>query len=104
MPITETADSADTKAEGYRGVGRDAFWPRPSEVYSAGFYGINGFAETNMPPGPSAILGVFGIIWGFSRLVYLRVFAIFGVLGFLAAYELLRRQAPRLVAAAIACF
>lgn len=47
------------------------------------------------------MLGVFGIIWGFSRLVCLRVLAIFGVLGFLATYELLRRQAPRLVAAAI---
>src|ERR1700730_1477356 len=66
-----------------------------------GFYAINGYAETNMPPGLPAILGLLWIGGGWRHAVFLRVMAIFGTLGFLDSYELLRRQAPRIVAAAI---
>ena len=48
-----------------------------------------------------AILGILGAVWGRSPSVFLRAMAVFGTLAFLASYELLRRQAPRIVAAAI---
>jgi hypothetical protein len=66
-----------------------------------GFYGLNGYSETNMPPGLPAILGILGTVWGHSHSVVLRAMAIFGALALLASYELLRRQVPRIVAAAI---
>jgi hypothetical protein len=66
-----------------------------------GFYGINGYRETNMPPGLSAVVGILSAAAGSSRALILRVLALFGTLGFLASYELLRRQAPRIIAAAI---
>lgn len=66
-----------------------------------GSYGINGYAETNMPPGLPAMLGFFWIVGGWGHLTFLRVMAVFGTLGFLASYELLRRQVPRIVAATI---
>jgi hypothetical protein len=66
-----------------------------------GFYGINGYAETNLPPGFSAVLALLSIAAGCSRIVFLRAIVVFGTLGFLASYELLRRQIPRAVAATI---
>ena len=66
-----------------------------------GFYGINGYAETNMPPALPAVLGLLGIGLGWSHVFFLRVMAVFGTLGFLVTYELLRRQIPRIVSAAI---
>ncbi len=66
-----------------------------------GFYGINGYPETNQPPGLPWILGVLCAVGGCSHAAFLRTMAVFGTLGFLVAYELLRRQAPRIVAAAI---
>jgi hypothetical protein len=66
-----------------------------------GFYGINGYIETNVPPALPWLLGLVSIVGGFSHLVFLRTMAVFGTLAFLASYELLRRQAPRLVAAGI---
>jgi hypothetical protein len=66
-----------------------------------GFYGINGYRETNMPPGLPAILGLLCAAGGYSHTIFLRTMAVFGTLGFLVSYELLRRQGPRAVAAAI---
>ncbi len=66
-----------------------------------GFYGINGFPETNMPPGLSAILAVLCFVGACSHAVFLRTMVVFGTLAFMATYVLLRRQAPRVVAAAI---
>jgi hypothetical protein len=66
-----------------------------------GFYGINGYAETNMPPGLSGILALLCIAGGCTHVVFLRTLPVFGTLGFLASYQLLRRQVPRVVAAAI---
>ena len=82
--------------------GDDVFWADSgSSLIERGFYGINGYPETNMPPGLPAILGVLGAVWGHSPSVFLRAMAVFGTLAFLASYELLRRQVPRIVAAAI---
>jgi 4-amino-4-deoxy-L-arabinose transferase-like glycosyltransferase len=66
-----------------------------------GFYGINGYPETNQPPGLPWILGLLCLVGGCGHVVFLRTMAVFGTLAFLVTYELLRRQAPRLVAASI---
>jgi hypothetical protein len=70
-------------------------------IAQQGFYGINGCSETNMPPGLSVILALIGYVYGYSHAVFLRAMTIFGTLGFLASYELLRRESPRIVAATI---
>jgi hypothetical protein len=70
-------------------------------VIQHGFYGINGYPETNMPPGLSWILALLCTMGGCSHAVFLRTMAVFAVLGFMASYELLRHQLPRAVAAAI---
>jgi hypothetical protein len=66
-----------------------------------GFYGINGYAETNMPPGLPAILGFLSATIGYSRPLFLHVMVVTATLGLLLTYELLRRQTSRAVAAAI---
>jgi hypothetical protein len=66
-----------------------------------GFYGINGYAETNLPPGLSSIFALLCLAGGYSHAVFLRTLAVFGTLAFLVSYELLRRQVPRIVAAGI---
>ena len=65
-----------------------------------GFYGINGYAETNYPPGFVTMFALLCIVGGCSGIVFMRAMVVFGTFGFLASYELLRRQAPRAVAAA----
>jgi hypothetical protein len=69
-------------------------------VAEHGFYGMNGYAETNMPPGLSAILAVLLVVGGGSHVAFLRFMAVFGTLGLLASYQLLRLQLPRIVAGA----
>lgn len=82
--------------------GEGVFWADSGRsLIEHRFYGINGYAETNMPPGLPALLGVMGAVWGYYPAVFLHAMAVFGTLAFLASYELLRRQAPRIVAAAI---
>jgi hypothetical protein len=66
-----------------------------------GFYGINGYPETNQPPGLAAICALLYAVGSRAPAGFLGTLAVFGTLGFLASYELLRRQAPRVVAAAI---
>jgi len=66
-----------------------------------GFYGIDGHPETNQPPGFPAILAMLFLVGGYSHSLFQRAMAVFETLGFLASYELLRRKAPRIVAAAI---
>jgi hypothetical protein len=70
-------------------------------IVQHGFYGINGYAETNMPPGMSWIFAALSIAGISGHGTFLRTTAIFATVGFLASYELLRRQVPRGVAAAI---
>ena len=83
-------------------MGGGVFWVDSGRsLIEHGFYGVNGYSETNMPPGLPALLGVMGAALGYSPTIFLRAMAVFGTLAFLASYELLRRQAPRIVAAAI---
>jgi hypothetical protein len=83
-------------------AGDDVFFSDAARsLLDHGFYGINGYAETNMPPGTSAILAILCLAGGCSHLVFLRAMTVFGTLGFLASYQLLRCQAPRAVSAAI---
>jgi hypothetical protein len=70
-------------------------------LISHGFYGINGYPETNMPPGVPSILALLCIAGGCSHSIFLRAMVVFATLAFLVSYELLRRQIPRLIAAAI---
>jgi hypothetical protein len=80
----------------------DVFWADSGRSLIAhGFYGINGYRETNMPPGLPAILGFLCVAGGCSHTIFLRAMVVFGTLGFLVSYEWLRRQVPRVVAAAI---
>ncbi len=66
-----------------------------------GFYGISDRPETTQPPGVSAILALLCLAGGCTRAVFLGAMAIFETLGFIACYELLRRQLPRAVAGAV---
>jgi hypothetical protein len=70
-------------------------------IVEHGYYGINGYPETNMPPGLAAIFALLCITGACGHIVFLRAIVVCGTLGFLATYELLRHQAPRAVAAAI---
>jgi hypothetical protein len=65
------------------------------------FYGINGHPETNQPPGLPAALALLCLLGGCTYTAFQHAMPVFEVLGFLAAYELLRRHVPRGVAAAI---
>src|SRR6476620_9316489 len=49
-----------------------------------GFYGINGYPETNQPPGLPWILGLLCMAGGSCHAAFLRTMAVFGTLGFLA--------------------
>jgi len=64
-----------------------------------GYYGINGRPETTQPPGLPALLAILFVIFGYSRTICLCVMAVCETLAFLAAYELLQRHLPKLVAA-----
>ena len=66
-----------------------------------GFYGINGRAETNQPPGLPALLAILFVFFGYSHAICLCAMAVFEMLGFLAAYEFLLCDVPKLVAASI---
>ena len=66
-----------------------------------GFYGVEGHPETTQPPGLAGILAVLFSMFGYSYAVCVGAMAVFEALGFLVAYEFLRRRVPRLVAAII---
>jgi hypothetical protein len=66
-----------------------------------GFYGINGQAESNLPPGLSIFIAALSFFGSSSHVAILCAVAVLGTLGFIASYELLRRQVPRGIAAAI---
>jgi len=67
------------------------------------FYGINGHREANQPPGLPALLALLCLAGSCTHIGFLRAMVAFETMGFLCSYELLRRQAPRIVAASI-CF
>jgi hypothetical protein len=80
----------------------DVFYPDAAQsLIQHGFYGINGYPETNMPPGMSWGIALLCILGGCTHVVILRTMVVFATLGFLGSYELLRYQMPRAVAAAI---
>jgi hypothetical protein len=70
-------------------------------VAQHGFYGINGYPETNMPPGLAWTFALLGIVLGFGHAFLLRALVVFATLSFLASYLFLRLKLPRLVAGAI---
>lgn len=82
--------------------GEDVFFADAAQsLLHHGFYGVNGNPETTIPPGLSFVLaGVFAV-FGYGNGVSLATMAVFAVAGFAVTYEVLRRRAPRLVAAAI---
>jgi hypothetical protein len=83
-------------------VQEDVFYSDAAHsLMKTGLYGINGYPETNMPPGVAWTFAFLNVVFGGGHVLYLRSMVVFGCLGFLASYELLRRQLPRLVAAAI---
>ena len=83
-------------------LGEDVFFADCARsLVNHGVYGINGRPETNQPPGLSAILAMLFMAFGYSTAICLRAMAVFETLGFLVAYELLRRRVPKLAAAAI---
>ncbi len=80
----------------------DVFYPDAAQsIIQHGFYGINGYPETNMPPGVSWIVALLCMAGSCTHVVFLRTMVVLATLGFLGSYELLRRQVPRAVAAAI---
>jgi|GEM_PF-1918972 hypothetical protein len=83
-------------------LGEDVFFADAAQsLLHHGFYGVNGNSETTMPPGLSGILAVLFSIFGYSNGVCVGAMAVFEALGFLVAYEVLRRRVSRLVAATI---
>ncbi|MGB2589700.1 MAG: hypothetical protein WA853_11330 [Candidatus Acidiferrum sp.] len=70
-------------------------------IIQHGIYGINGHAEANQPPGLPALLALLCLAGSCTHIVFLRAMALFETLGFLVTYELLKRQVPRIIAAAI---
>jgi hypothetical protein len=65
------------------------------------YYGINGRPEANQPPGLPVLLALLRLAGSCTHISFLRAMVVFETLGFLCSYELLRRQAPRIVAASI---
>jgi hypothetical protein len=64
-------------------------------------YGFNGRLETMLPPGFPALLALLSVTVGSSYNVLIRAMPVFAGLGFIASYELLRREVGRGVAAVI---
>jgi len=83
-------------------LGEDAFYADAARnLLYHGFYGVNGNPETTQPPGLSAILAVLFAMFGYSYALCVRAMAVFEALGFVAAYEVLRRRIPSEAAGSI---
>jgi hypothetical protein len=70
-------------------------------ILQHGWYGINGHAETNQPPGLPAFLALLCLAGSCTHIAFLRAMAVFETLGFLLTYQLLRYRVSRPVAASI---
>lgn len=77
------------------------YFDSAQSLIQRGFYGIQGRAETNQPPGLPAILAALCVLRVCSHAAFLRTMVVFETLGFLLAYLFLRNRVPRTVAAAI---
>jgi hypothetical protein len=83
-------------------LGEDAFYADAARnLLYHGFYGVNGNPETTQPPGLSAILAVLFAMFGYSYALCVKAMAVFEALGFVAAYEVLRRRIPSEAAGSI---
>jgi hypothetical protein len=83
-------------------LGDDVFWADSARsLVDHGYYGINGYTETNMPPGLPVLLAMFHLVGGLGYTGCQRLMVVFATLGFCASFEVLRRQVPRGVAASI---
>jgi len=77
------------------------YYETARSLIQEGYYGISGRPEANQPPGLSGILALLCLAARCGYSVFLRAMVVFEMLGFIAAYSLLRKELPRLVAAAI---
>jgi len=82
-------------------MGEDVFYADAARNLLHGFYGVNGSPETTQPPGLPAILAILIRLFGYSYGVCVTAMAAFATLGFLAAFELLRRRIGTALAGAI---
>lgn len=83
-------------------MGEDAFYGDAARsLLHSGTYAVNGVPETTQPPGLAGILAAVYAAVGYSYSASVQTMAVFEMLGFLVAYELLRRRESRLVAAII---
>jgi TM2 domain-containing membrane protein YozV len=83
-------------------LGDDVFYADAAQsLLHHGLLGVNGVPETTQPPGLAAILAGLFSIFGYSYAVCVGSMAVFETLGFLVAYEFLRRRVSTLVAATI---
>ena len=83
-------------------MAEDAFYADAARnLLQHGFYGVNGNPETTQPPGLPAILALLFRIFGYSYSICVVAMAVFETLGFLLAYELLRRRVRNVVAGSI---
>jgi hypothetical protein len=78
----------------------DASYPDMARsLLETGSYQLRFLPQTTLPPGFALILALVGLPFGLSPGVLLPVVAVSATLGFIAAYELLRRVEGRAVAA-----
>ena len=99
----------------FLGLLQFVFYQRGSEFYSGdtsylelarslalkGSYSFDFRPETMLPPGFPLMLAAVGPVLGWSHSALVRFMPIFSTLGFMAAYQLLRRDAGRVVAAGV---
>jgi len=74
-------------------MGEDVFYADAARnLLQHGFYGVNGNPETTQPPGLAAILALVIGLFGYSYGGCVVAMVVFETLGFVVAYELLRRR------------
>lgn len=83
-------------------AGDTTYFEVARSLLTRGVYGFNSVPETVLPPGFPAIMAGLCVAVGCHYSVFVHANVVFGTLGFLASYELLRRMEGR-VAAAVIC-
>jgi len=81
--------------------GDTTYFELAQSIIQEGFYGFDFKPETMLPPGFAVILASICITIGCNYGVLIRSMAVFGTLGFVASYELLRHKEGRTVALVI---
>jgi len=80
-------------------TGDTIYFELARSIIEQGFYGFDFKPETLLPPGFPLILASLCVTFGCTYAVLIRSMAVFATLGFIASYELLRREEGRTVAA-----